>query len=451
MPAVFPKPNLLEEKPTDKDLIDDENEIKRVSSRIDRFVKRKRNVIVAYLGPFGAGKSSILKQIEESKKTYQWITFELWRYANRQEIWDGFVIQVAAALNNTTELEQADQVEGSTWDFKDIVKPLVVVVLVIGLVGLGFSFLLWEILKGTSTADSFLRAFLKYAAPVLVALIVVGGAGTILSRLKLLQNKRPLKRVFELESLLSNSLESKLQKPLIIVAEDVDRTTEDGVVFLETLSHFLNVSAPKLKQPIVVIAPQTQVAFDSIGNGGLGGFERSLKIYDETIYFGSYLNDNSIEKFYNALEVDTQYRGNLITATKILLGTYRQYMTIRLLKHVLREVDSFITINEGANPIIAMVFIMARYMPARFNATQQGPAMNVLVSGAPYNSEQASALFRALVIAGGNPEPTARQFVCSFDTVNTEITYETFTHTVGSVEGRIKVDNKYHVLVEGTF
>jgi len=447
---LFPKPDLLEEEPTDNDLINVEEEVGRVGGRLDRFIKQKRSAIVAYLGPFGAGKSSVLMMIESQRSSYKWVTFELWRYANRQEIWDGFVIRVAAALNGKTESDMADQVEGRSGVTRSILQ-FCLLAFAIFIVVIAVSFGLWEWLKGTSEFDLFSKAFLKYVIPAYISLVLLMGAGNLLLKIKVFQAKRPLRRVFELENLLRESL-LKTDRPLIVVIEDVDRTTDDGAVFLETLKHFIDKHASSATNPILVVAPQTQNAFDAINNRGIAGFERSLKIYDETIYFGALLDDPGVEKFLDALDIDTKYKGKLIQVTKLILNANRNYITIRFLKHIFREVGSFVDAKPGLDPVIAMTLMIARYIPTLYGATEYGTVLGKIFAGSPYNSDGISAFFRALVIASDNPDPTnVRQFVATFDDIEGEISYTPHTHQNQTIEGRITLNSKYRPLIEGTF
>ena len=55
------KAQLLEERPSDIEALGYEDEITHVKNRVQRLVSGGKHVIVAYLGPFGVGKSTILK------------------------------------------------------------------------------------------------------------------------------------------------------------------------------------------------------------------------------------------------------------------------------------------------------------------------------------------------------------------------------------------------------
>lgn len=447
-PPLFSNPDALLEAPTDKDLFGFDKEIKRVGQRIEQFVKAKRNSIVAYLGPFGSGKSTVLKNIEDSNDKYEWVTFELWRYSNRQEIWDGFVTKVSSQLNKTSETSVIDKIEGHSWSAKKT-KTLAAIVALSFIVVFVVSLLAWSILKGDGSAQLFLRAFLKYAMPTYVSLVALLGVGSILLRTKFLREDRPIKRVFELEDLLSQSLKTKLDKPLIIVAEDVDRSAPEGFVFLETLNFYLD-SNLDLKYPIIVIAPQTRLAFDAIKNEGLAGFDRSLKIYDDTIYSEITVPKDGISKFYDSLKVHSSYRESLVDATNRLVSGYRDYISIRMLKHALREVSSFIEVNKGADPVIALALILARYVPMTDMGGNIKPALQQLASGNAFDSEKVNAFYRAMLAGIGKSTTTINSYRVSFkDLEGQEIALEEFQHPNKSYEGRIDIDTKYRALIDG--
>lgn len=444
---LFKNVKLLEEKPSDKDLIGVENEISRVSKFIDNLIMQRKHSIVAYLGAFGTGKSSILKEIEARRPQIKWINFELWRYANRHEIWEGFVTRVISDLEQKPESTITDRLDSPDWSLKIRIIAFSLSVLV-GLPLLMFvSFEVWDHLHGSTNRDLFVKAFLKYASPIMVTLVVLLGLGNLL-QWKPLAQRRPIRRVFELEDMLHRSLRRKLKTPLVIVVEDVDRTTEDGVIFLETLHTFLD--SHLIPQPLVIIAPQAQLAFDNINNSGLNGFERSLKIYDEKIFLSTTLGDDTVTSFYDALGINAQYRHNLIQATDILLQNYRSTLSVRMLKNILREVMNFMNSYNEADPTIAFVAILARYLPVRTSGSNETfSAQKILVGQSPYDSESISVLFRAFAIAGGafDDAMSISRFRLFFESIDGEIKY---VRNKASPEiADITIDTKYEALFSG--
>ena len=268
--TLFSKPNLLEERPSDIDALGYQDEVMHVKTRIDRLVEKKKHSIVAYLGPFGVGKSTILNEVRKQSKGYGWVTFEMWRYSNRNELWDAFVIKLASELSSKKdESDIADEVEGTALNVFE--RPMLFVWVLCVLAGLTvLSFVAWN---SFNSEGRFWEAYFKYAVPTIFPVLILVGLGWFL-QLNFITNKRPLRRVFELENILFRTVKG-MKKPLVVVVEDVDRSSEDGAIFLETLNHFLGKLTSKSK-PIVVIAPQSAQSFNKSEDQTYKGLETAL-------------------------------------------------------------------------------------------------------------------------------------------------------------------------------
>jgi len=213
--------------------------------------------------------------------------------------------------------------------------------------------------------------------------------------------------------LLANKVED-LNTPLVVIVEDADRSADDGTIFLETLNHFLGRLSSDTKA-FVVVAPQSALSFER-QEESYKGLETALKVYDEKIYFNSTISDQSIDNFYQELEINADWAESLIQATKIILRSHRRYITIRLLKHALREVIQFTEMNPTANPVICLSIILARYVEVIDNMDRKQLAIRAIESGREHGSEGARAFFVAIA-KGINKEDEAQQaqrFVINF-------------------------------------
>lgn len=443
---LFVRLDSLEEKPSDIDALGYENEITHVKMRVDRMVKKNKHSIVAYLGSFGVGKSTILREVQKQTKDYKWVTFEMWRYSNRNELWDAFVIRLVSKLTaGKDELDIADEIEGSS--LSRFEWPLIFIW--VGFVWLGLTVLstiAWFAFKdGIGVGGQFWEAYFKYAAPTIFPVLILVGLGKFL-QLSFITNKRPLRRVFELEAMLFNKV-LKMRKPLIVVVEDVDRSSEDGAIFLETLNHFLGKLTSKSK-PFVVIAPQSTQAFDKYESNSYKGLETALKIYDEKIYFNSSMSDESITKLYDNLVVDPAWKSQIMQATQIIIGNYRKLITIRLLKHSLREVSQFIEMNPDVNPVVALAIILSRYVSVQDLVGRQQLGIRTVTGHQEHGSEFARSFFLAIAIGLGDYEKasTAKNFVLNFSDNNIEET-ELFQHRNGDIRCTMTVSNIYELLI----
>lgn len=448
MIELFAHISELEEKPL-KDTLGYAGEIDHVKSRLDRLVKKGRHSIVAYLGPFGVGKSTILREVKKQTNTYRWIHFEMWRYSNRNELWDAFVIKLASELTKgKDEFEIADQVEGSELSRKEWFL-LGLWVVVIGFTFSVLSLITWLAFKDAlNIGAQFGEAYFKYAIPTIFPVLVLIGLGRFL-QLNFITSKRPLRRVFELENLLMVNIK-KLKTPLIVVVEDADRAGSDGAVFLETLNYFLGRLSEKAK-PFIVIAPQSARVFERLNNQSYEGIETALKIYDEKIYFNSAMYDESIARFYEELGTDPVWKKKLITATQGIVGSSRNILTVRLLKHALREMVQFVEMNPNTNPVIALSIILSRYVEiSDGTGNNMQLAIRTLDGGRQFGSREARQFFEAIAygisLEKGAEARSVESFVLDFDSTSQPSALRSL-HKNGTSTMRISVAGIYKYLI----
>jgi len=357
MNRVFKNFTILRELPSKDDSLGYLKEISHVEQRIDQVAQSGESSIIAYLGPFGSGKTTILRNVKSKiAKKYKWIDFDTWRYSNRNELWDAFVVKASADLTiGRDEWDIADEVDGNELDAKRTVL-LWIWIVVIWLILTIISIILWTSFKSEA---GFWEAYLKFATPVIAPILLLVGLGRIL-KISNLSDKRPLRRTFELEALLYRKIRSS-RKPIVIIIEDVDRVGEDGAIFMETLHEFIGTK--KFKKPIIIIAPQSNDSFE-ISITDRRKLEHSLKVYDEKIFFGSKMEHSSIDSLYLSLEFHSEYevfKPAMVEITKELVYYYQTgQLTIRMLKHALREVEWFIQTHPDHNPAVALVFSIAR-------------------------------------------------------------------------------------------
>lgn len=414
--VIFSNLELLEEKPSDIDSLGYDNEIAHVKMRIDRLVSKGRQAIIAYLGPFGIGKSTILHEVQKQSGQYKWVTFEMWRYSNRNELWDAFVIKLASELTRgKDEYDVTNEVEGNVLSRAEWLLMFIWVFGTLLMLTI-FSAMAWFAFKdGIGIGGQFWEAYLKYAVPTIIPLLVLVGLGRLL-RLDFSANKRPLRRVIELESLLFRKVKD-MKKPLVVVVEDVDRSSEDAAVFLETLNYFLRKLAGRSKsKAFIVVAPQSASAFERYEATPYKGLETALKIYDEKIYFNSAISNESIIKLYDDLGTDSAIKEQIVGATQTIVDAYRRYITIRLLKHALREVVQFTEMNTGVNPVVALSIILSRYVDVSDVSGRRQIALRVLDSKQEFGSENARPFFIAIArgIGCADKAQQARGYVLDF-------------------------------------
>jgi predicted KAP-like P-loop ATPase len=176
--------------------MDDLFDVKEQKQSFEKFLDTLDNSAIAgYLGRFGAGKSTLLHQIKKEREKKQeevWIDFDAWKFPERKELWDGFVLDFAKQIDKKLFNKVKKQIEGNDNRGKKAI------------------FNTFSDLSGIKFLKNFESFF----------------------------DKTPATRIFEIQDIINEAIE-KLDKDIYIVAEDIDRSGKEGLFFLETLSQFL--------------------------------------------------------------------------------------------------------------------------------------------------------------------------------------------------------------------
>lgn len=336
-------------------------ELERLAQRIKDLSDNSKGKILALVGKFGSGKSTVIDKLQKSDKLkqYSWVNFDIWRYADRQQIWDGFVIEAVAQINSKSLMSTASDIEG--WNlFKDkISKPknLFFYSMTVFVLWFLFAYAAW-IVGNSLTANSmpFFESLLKYGTGVLLSVFVLAGISSFIV------DKRPLKRIFQLETKLAESVR-RHRKPIIIVIEDVDRAGEEGVVFMETLKKFFDNNS---SNTVVVLAPQSDLYIKPNEENSLQGLERGIKVYDSVMYFaGSNMTADQAMSLIKDAEISKKYidqREQFESTAEKLLTAYASTISMRTLKFILRELNEFVVAYPKSNPSIVLTLLLSNYI-----------------------------------------------------------------------------------------
>lgn len=351
----FGDPSLLSEDSEAIDLVGVDGEKVKLQALLLRQSENGKNSIIAYVGAFGVGKSTVLKCVEfNTQGEYEWLTFETWRYANRNDLWDNFTVEVVAKFKKVSLEKAAEKVDGGyATGFEKLIVTLPILALFI--LATFPSYLIWEAFKDSP----FASAWLKYVLPLVVSSFGLIGLVTVLSWSRRFRRPSKISRVFQFEKLLKDSL-SKASRPVVIVVDDADRAGDDGAVFLETLRTFLKNN--HFPRPVTVIAPQTNQAFITGSDNGAGVTAKALKIYDSTIYFSPKISAYNFDEYYAKLGVGNQYIRHLTRISSVLASDYPGQMSLRLCKFALREAGQFLERYPKANLSVAFAFALSRFI-----------------------------------------------------------------------------------------
>ncbi len=423
----------------------------RIKKRLKDALKANKNQILAFVGKFGSGKSVLLRNIENelSGSNLHWLNFDVWRYADRQQIWDGFVIELIEKVNKEerNSIQVAGKIDGYSYCLQfiqDKAKQLLVLTIIIWTI---LSFLIWQLLINYDfTFKLFVIVFLKYGQAPLFAILVIFGLGEIFPR------KSPAKRVFELENSLKSCLRD-MDRSVIIAIEDIDRAGEEGIVFMETLRRFIDKYMKEINNRIIVISPQSSTYLTPLGNDRINFLDRSLKIYDSIIYFSqSSVKYDDLASIINLSEINQKYKDVFLKTVEILSNHYIDQMNIRKFKFILREVNEFFMAYKGSDPSIALTFIFYRYIISIEEKTsKEDIALNIFkanysnIAWAPSSAKTLARLLYDIKTNFSNVDDGNR--VSKFDFLNIPKDEIVYKNTISSGPSEkyteLKVDTKY--------
>ena len=296
--------DLLKEDSHVEDLLDFSAEIDSFSKKLEEITKPS---IIGLVGKFGSGKSTMLYQIQQKsdKETQQWIEFDAWKYPERKDMWEGFVLDFADQIGKRKKVTK--KIEGKTAKSRlfTIVSDI------------------------TSSFDSFITD------------------SKILDNIKDFFVKSPATRVFDLQEILFEIIES-IEKDIYVIVEDVDRSGDYGMYFLETLKQFIN--SKKFSRKIIIIAPVGDISYN----------EKIIlyqKVFDYIDFFK--IAKFNLTKFIESVfseELFKKYREDKssweVNNHKELMTSFFEYLlkseikiTIRTLKQLIRQ-SNLIYINQ---------------------------------------------------------------------------------------------------------
>ena len=117
---------LLMETPKIQDLFNLEEQINSFSSLLDSIDKSGS---FGFVGGFGTGKSTLIENVKqkriERKKDEIWVEFDAWKFPDRKDLWEGFVLEFARQIDKKTFETARKEIDGED---KNDIKALIGIV-----------------------------------------------------------------------------------------------------------------------------------------------------------------------------------------------------------------------------------------------------------------------------------------------------------------------------------
>jgi energy-coupling factor transporter ATP-binding protein EcfA2 len=270
--------------------------------------------LTALLGDYGSWKSLFLAQLQkldEDKNNNIWINFDAWQYPDRRQLRDGFVLKLAEQLIPKSYPDVQSYIDAwkKTWE---------------KIFGNLFDFL--QIIESV-TLNSQISSSLKAITS---------------------SDPQSISRIFQYESLLKSILISNDQesvdrfsdlndKVIYIILEDVDRSWEEGLFFLETLKNFIDRHYHDLREcsifkKMIIICPVAKQSWHE-------NFSRYLKVFTKYDFF-NYNKTFDTKPFVDKVfKFDQELRGIfyllIVYVLKELTYNYRIFKFI--LRNIIKE------------------------------------------------------------------------------------------------------------------
>ena len=351
---LFTNPQILQES----DKLDfltaaETDDSERLRSIISEYLRHRRSRMVAYLGPFGSGKSIIIKQALGKIPNAYSHTFDIWQRHDDRSTWDAFTITTTAAITADDAEDIAQAIDGKPSDGVALIfrHPIISLLLAFILYFI-FAHLIWTAFRD----NEFIQPFLIYAMPTFFSVVALFGITAIFP-----QTKSPATRTLQYENKLTEHL-TNLDKPLIIVVEGIDRS-EYSQHFLETLHVYLH-NLPVLPYPVVVLCPQRSESIGLSDKLTPDQLERCTKIYDEVInsFIEPAADVKTVAEILNRAGcIDQDFAKTVLYIVDAVDGS-SQPMSIRTIKFAVRETRDFARLYPKADPSTAFILTISKYL-----------------------------------------------------------------------------------------
>lgn len=315
---------LLDEKVSDKDYLDFTSSITTLSEKLS---STDGNLMIGIIGSFGIGKSTLISKTKTLRvdKDEEWIHFDAWQFPDRKELWDGLVLETAKHLSRLEEVKR--KMDGQS--NKD--KRLAV-----------------------STAGSVIDVASSALSGIPLLLKPLFG---LIKNLEYFADKSPARRVFEIQEIFASLINNIKKEKVVFVLEDVDRSGEAGLFFLETFRQFL--SKMELNKKVIVLVAISNTSYYK-------NIDSYLKCLDYVEFFNKKDKVNLADFISEVFESDVQYESEVLVDFINYFYTKHPDMNMRKIKLILRQANlNYIELKRAGyepNRLICIAVVASKYV-----------------------------------------------------------------------------------------
>lgn len=295
-----------------------------ISKQSDSLVQTVRNIlssgIVTVYGSYGSGKSQLITSILSEKyfSNYRKFHFDAWQYPNKQDLWEGFIVELVGQINSEKSDAVQRDLEGKNSSLNKLVRNVI------------------------SASDPASTVFLGTPPGTIKAT-----AGNLYDTFF---HKSPAKRIDDYRRILEHYLDKYIEEEnIVIVVEDVDRSGDYGVTFLETLSNF--VTSNNIEKNIIILVPVDNITY----------LEQRAKYEKFTDFFFQFkLLPEDVQDYLSEI-IQSKKRNNLYALSEAVTPLFNRHdLTMRKFKAALRQANkTYIeSINAGFKPCWEIVFFL---------------------------------------------------------------------------------------------
>lgn len=283
----------LKESSHTEDLLSRTDEITKFSNKLSLYPS---NSIIWFIWEFWSWKSTFLNQLKNNadKSISKRIEFDAWKYPDRTNLRENFVLESARQLNEDSFDATLKKID---WKQNDDKKTLLN--MLYKLPGKWWEFIPW--------ADS-IKEGVEYFL-----------------------NSSPAKRTFEIQNIFIEVLKKFPQNELYFIIEDIDRSGDAWIYFLETLNHFL-IKNTFDRKIIKVIVPIGKKLYDENNDSYMKCINHTHTFEPTDMKFTNFIKAIFKEEISNMDYIV----GQLSSFFEWIYTEFPEQITIRKLKHIIR-------------------------------------------------------------------------------------------------------------------